>query len=384
MKYMTLKDEYNLKVSSHITDYIAPLNVYVPLKTYHLKVKSNEYVYKEQELSPNVYSPVSGVVIGVEKCLNALGREEACLIIKNDGKEQYQKPKNLKSKLTNYQKEEVINLSSKFNYENIIQVLKDLQKNTILIINAIEDELYVANNVMILERKTDLILETLNALSEIFNINNIILALKDSDSASVAKIFSNSARYPQIKIKLIPNYYGLGDDLNLLNYLYPKNNNQVSFLHLNDLIKIYNLLKMQKLTTKKYLTITGNLIAKPQVINIKIGSKVKEVIKKLKIKSKNYIVIVNGLMQNKQLNLENLIVTEDLDSIFIMSPRKAGKEIDCLNCGLCHKFCPRHLNPQQLNKLKKVDINLKKQCNNCNLCTYLCPAKINLTKWKEG
>ncbi len=372
MKYISLKNDYDLKVSSYITDLIDAEYIYVPitdLKT--IKIKSNDYVYKGQELANMVYSPVSGNIIGLQECCDVNNQKFKCLVIKNDGKERFKTPKLNRKTLNDYTLKEVEDILVKYN----INILNDLKN--ILVVNALEDEIYVANKVMLLAKKADVILETLDFLRKIFNIQRVYLVLKNNDSESVQKIISNVGRYPNIKLKLVPNYYGLEDNLNLKNFLF-KNEKNLSFIDVKDLILIYNLVKNEKITTKKYITVSGLGVKKPKVLNVKIGTAIADVLKKVSLKKDDkYIVIGNGLMKGKMVDVTKLIVTDKLESIFIM-PRQDRKVQPCINCGLCYECCPRGLNPKYLNELKNIPIKYQDICNGCNLCSYVCPANISL------
>ena len=132
------------------------------------------------------------------------------------------------------------------------------------------------------------------------------------------------------------------------------------------------------MTTKKYITISGLGVKKPKVINVKLGTLVSDVLKKVELKNdQEYKIIINGLMKGKYLNISKMIVTNDLESIFLM-PKDNYLVQPCLNCGLCYECCPRNLNPKYLKNLPKIPKEYLERCNGCNLCSYVCPAKINL------
>ena len=124
-----------------------------------------------------------------------------------------------------------------------------------------------------------------------------------------------------------------------------------------------------KITTKKYITISGNLVKKPKVINVKLGVKLKDVLDKNIKYDKKGIFIVNGLMTGKHFdNIESLIITNDFDGLIITEDREYEEE-QCINCGLCYKICPLNINPL------KGDSN---KCCHCNLCNYICPTHLKI------
>ncbi len=372
MRYVSIKNEYDLKVSTYVTEFIDSEYIYVPINDFKtLKIKSNDYIYKEQELAQDVYAPVSGNILGIQDCVDAIDHKIQCLVIKNDGKERFKEVSLHKQKFNEYQKEEILNILHKYN----LYFLDNIEEN--LVINAIEDDIYVANKVMLLEKKTDNILQTVDLLRKTLDLPKVYIVLKNNDANSVGKIINNIGRYPQIKLKLVPNYYGLEDNVNLQNFLFNAESNY-SFLDVKDIIVIYNLLKKNRLTTKKYITISGLGVKKPKVINVKLGTLVSDVLKKVELKNdQEYKIIINGLMKGKYLNISKMIVTNDLESIFLM-PKDNYLVQPCLNCGLCYECCPRNLNPKYLKNLPKIPKEYLERCNGCNLCSYVCPAKINL------
>lgn len=371
MKYITLKTDI-IKVSPQIPDYMTTELIYVPLnnpENLQFFVKKNEYVYKQDKLAPNIYSPVSGFVKEIKEATLENKQKIRCLVIQNDGKEQFRGPTYFKKNIHNYSLVEVKSILKEFNQDNIS---RRLTKN--IIVKGFTDEVNSATEIMLLYRKTELILETMDALCHILNLKNIYLVIKDNDEASVKKVMSMVGRYPQIKVKLIPNYYGLYDNENLQNYLQIKE--KVNFFDLNEIITIYNLLKKRQLTTKRYLTITGNKVTKARVVNVKIGTQIKDVLKKFKEEiSDNNLYISNGLMQGEEVDIDTLIMTDNLKSLYIQKKATENQPLECLNCSLCTSVCLKGLNPRQM-----IDEN---KCNHCNLCSYICPSYIKLPK-KEG
>lgn len=381
MEYISLKENNIKKVSSHITDFLTPNFIYVPITNIKdLRLKSGDYIYKEQKIL-NEYSPVSGHFVGINYNSSIDSDKFLTLVIQNDGKELYKHPK--KS-----------NDLNKFNKENLLATLeldhklfsklKDIKSNDLVIINAIEDEINSASKIMLLDKKADIILKTIDTLRTIFKLENIYLAIKNNDYNSVKKIIAHLGTYPNINLKLVPNYYGLEDNLNLKNYLF-KNNQNVKIIDLFLIMEIYNLLKLDKITTKKYLTITGDNVKTPKVINVKVGSLLKDIITTcINLKeNKDYVVIANGLMNGKIINPNTFIITSEINNIFIMKNKKEEKVKECLNCGLCYKFCPREINPKYLNENKNVSLKYLSKCNGCNLCSYLCPSHIDLNPLKK-
>ena len=144
-----------------------------------------------------------------------------------------------------------------------------------------------------------------------------------------------------------------------------------------NLLALYNTLKKNKRITEKYITITGNAIENPIVVNAKIGSSVKKIIEEnIKFLSNDEVIyVVNGLMCGKEINIDDLIVTSDMTGL-IINYKKEYLENECINCGKCREVCPANIDPKAcfVNKNNNNDIS---KCIECGLCTYICPAYIN-------
>ena len=71
------------------------------------------------------------------------------------------------------------------------------------------------------------------------------------------------------------------------------------------------------------------------------------------------------------LSLDDIITT-DIDSL-VIAKKEDAKEEECINCGLCNKFCPQKLNPQRYKLSGKP---FPGKCIDCNMCSFVCPCKI--------
>ena len=135
MQYVVLDKINKQKVMPNIKNYITAASIYIPItqKT-KITLKINDYVYKEQEIIPGIYSPVSGFITSSSLKVNEKGQKVACLVIQNDGKEQYQKPKKNRENYQNYDQEKALELLNSFHFSKLNNI-----KST-LVINSVEDE----------------------------------------------------------------------------------------------------------------------------------------------------------------------------------------------------------------------------------------------------
>jgi len=393
MSPLVLERDYSIKLSSNIIDYIYPEYVFIPMyEGYKLKVRNNEIVKKEQVILSNadnlvLVSSVSGKIVGAKECI-VNGKLQKCVVIENDFKEKIFSKSSMRKNIKQISKEmflDILNTKCIVDQNDTSKLLSDLfMKHDFsnIVIKAFEDEIYMGNKIFLLQKHASEILEIISYLGKIFKTKNNVIMFKNNDRDNVELYTNMLGTYPEITLNLIPDVYPVTNELILDKYLYFKDD--VLFITPENLLSIYYALKKDKIMLEKYITISGDAIVNPVVINTKIGASIKKIIDdNIKfLNNEEVVYIVNGLMTGYECNIDDLIVTEELDGIIINYPKKC-KTSECINCGKCYEVCPANIDPKKifLDNKNSDDIN---KCNDCGLCTYICPSYINFkNKIKE-
>lgn len=364
------------QINSKLEEFLNPDYVYIPLPdNFNLQLSEERKVMKNDILfeknGKSIFSPISGIVKSVNDDLKINNHDVKCLVIENNFKEDIKQNKWATKYINKYSKQELLDLLRKY----MPELHKFSDEKTILI-NGIDKEEAEKNYSFIINNKSDKLLETADALSDILKIDNVIFAINNKDSNNVINLTSNIGTYPNIRLKLLPDVYPIGfKNILIKNVLTKKEiENGIIYLTVEDLINIYNVLKKRNPITEKYVTIGGNCIKESIVVNTKIGVKIADLIKNnCEIVNEDYYVVVNGLISGITLESLNSIITLNTRSIFLNTLDKTSEK-ECINCGLCTLKCPVGLNPKYIKEHKKAD---KSKCINCGLCSYICPSKIN-------
>ncbi len=381
---VTIKESKNMSVDGSVIDFLNPDYIYLPIKEgFSINVKSNTEIYKEDVLlkSENklVYSPISGKVLGKTSSMNDQDEAISCVVVENDFREKLKKKKSAEKYINEYTLEDTLNLIRKYNACD--QTINTKAKT--LLINGIDSDPFEKTYSNIINSYSSKILEAIDALSNILGVDTTILAINNHDTNNVINLSNNIGTYPNITLKLVPDIYPLSfQDILIKNVLTKKQISAgITYLTVEDVYNIYNVLKRKKPITEKLVTISGNAIESPVVVNVKIGTSLSDIIKNCcHIINKNYYVVVNGLIAGKTLKSLNNIVTSKTRSIFLNTIDKTP-ERECINCGLCNKKCPVGLNPKYLKEHSNAD---RSKCINCGLCSYICPSKINFKPYLGG
>jgi electron transport complex protein RnfC len=371
----------NNHIDTNVVNYLNPDYIYIPIiKGYTLSVESNSVINKEDVLLHSndlfIYSPISGTVLGKSSSMLIDNKPTDCIVIENDFKEHVENKKFANKYINEYSKTAMIEQIKKLNgcSKDFNIIFKHI------LVSGIDPDPYENTSSLIINKYDSKILETIDALSTVFQPKSTILAINNSDSLNVINLNNNIGTYPNIKLKLMSDIYPIGFKDILIKNIYNKREiaEGILYLTVEDIYNIYNVLKRNKPITEKLITVAGNAIEYPFVINVKIGTSIADIIKNnCKIINDKYFCIVNGLIAGTTLNSLNGVVTFDTRSIFLNTACD-DLEKKCINCGLCNTKCPVGLNPKYLREHKSKD---RSKCINCGLCTYICPSKINFKKY---
>ena len=363
---INIKTNKNLKTSDNIINYLSPDYVYIPYdKKYKLNIKINDEVLKEDILLSSedkyIYSPISGTITGAKMML--INKENIpSIIIENNYKE---KVKKITPAIKNINKITQRDFNASILKYNALDY--ELKGKTILI-NGIDLEPYEETYKTIIDKYSTELLETIDAIYDIFKCNKCIFVIKNNDDETIEKLVYRIGTYPNIKLQLMPDLYPISTKNILTNKLnLPKK--KLIYLTVEEVLAIYNVLKKKRPITEKIVTISGDAISKPKILNVKIGTTLKDILENnFEIIKNNYKIIINGLLSGYEVDTDEIVITKDTRSIFINTSLNE-KETSCINCGLCHTKCPMGCDPRFM-------INMEK-CIKCGTCTYICPSKIN-------
>lgn len=354
-------------------EYLSPQYLYYKINDtvkYYIDGKSK--VLKEQVLfkynERYVYSTVSGKVLGTKEI-----EDNNYLVIENDYKEKFFENKSLRKKINNLSKKDVLdilnNINSKNYSDNIKYFINNFDSIDSLILSLIvcEDAEKIYTSVFNIHNSE--IMEMFDALSNIFEINNPVIIISDTDEANIEYITNLSGMYPNIRISLTHDKYPASHPLLITRKLNLKN---ALVLSPTDLYYLYTIIKRNKKIIEKEVLITSYSLKTDYLLTTKLNVLISDLLNECKVKLKqDDIILKNSAIKGNILKPSD-VLDSSIDAIIIVK-KDNYKEKECINCGLCNKYCPQKLNPQRYKLCGKV---MPGKCIDCNMCSYICPSKI--------
>lgn len=410
MRGVTIKMDDKIKVKKEMLEFIKPQKIYIPLENksgikYKKLVNVGDYVFKGQVVAMNesidfpIHSSVSGYVVENESNELNTGKKVECIAIENDFKEKYKDKLGSIKEISNYSKEEFIELlkTSEItglggsDFPTFLKYNTDSKINYLLV-NGVECEPYISCDKVVMSKYMEKILEAVDAILEIMKIKKAYIVVKSSNIESQKVINKYINTYPNIKLALMPDMYPAGWERNIVEVVlhkkYDKYPVEVGAIvsNVSTIYAIYEMLKYNTSLTERIITITGTGIRKPSNIKVKIGTKLSEIIENIEGYKdiKKPIFIAGGPMMGSSLPNDNLIVTKDLNCVLVIDDIELTN-YPCIKCGKCTNVCPVHLLPvmimNNIGNEKKLKELMPQRCIECGLCSYICPSKIEVREY---
>jgi Na+-translocating ferredoxin:NAD+ oxidoreductase RnfC subunit len=282
-------------------------------------------------------------------------------------------------------------------------------KAKIIIANGIECEPLIQTDQTLISLYSKQIIQSLHIIMQITQANKGIIALKKKYSSSIKAIENEINEFDHIELKLVDDYYPMGDEqtliYNTLNKVIPEGsipgNYGIIVQNICTLFNIYQAFNNIPVT-EKYITITGE-VEKPQIIKTIIGTPIIEILKKIHLETEEYAIIANGPIMGNIIDPKYTTVTKTLSSLIILPKshiliRKRSEKLKksiklakslCIQCNDCTTKCPRNALGHQIKPnilMKKIsfgddfiDDNFTDAylCCECGICSYYaCPMEL--------
>lgn len=352
-------------------------------------------------VSAPVHSPVSGKVVAIGPFPNPMGRTVTCVVIENDGQNDWVELEDREDYLSLSPQEITARIKAAgivgmggATFPTIVKLSPPKEKviDTI-ILNGAECEPYLNADYRLMLEKPREIIEGLKLLMNSLGVkkgyigieNNkpdaIAVMQKESASDSSVEIVTCEVKYPQGAEKMlikaitgrsVANKGGLPMDVGVV------------VQNVGTAAAIYDAVRFGKPLTSRVVSVTGKGIKEPKNLLVPIGTLISEVIAACGGLTADAVkVISGGPMMGFALFTLDMPVTKGTSGILVMTEQEAphvDKYLPCIRCGRCIGACPMHLMPSMLSVFSEAGMYEECKeyglfdCFECGSCAYVCPA----------
>ncbi|MDR2617533.1 MAG: SLBB domain-containing protein [Treponema sp.] len=155
------------------------------------------------------------------------------------------------------------------------------------------------------------------------------------------------------------------------------------------LAAVHDAVKLKKPVLDRYIAVGGSAVKRPQVMKVRIGTRIREVFEQCGGFTGTPRRIASGspLLGRGVMDLDEPVVKSTYAVFALLEAQKAGNVPDCcISCGECRNVCPVGLDPEELYKRTRVNgiprealLSRAAECHGCGCCEVVCPSRLPLS-----
>jgi len=274
---------------------------------------------------------------------------------------------------------------------DIISCAREANKNITLVIRCVFDDPWLAADYALCGERLDAVIEGAAIVAHaVLKATRVVFAVSHQEKELARKLVSASgkldmpsslvftgSRYPQRNSREL--------EIALRIYEKKENVNFGSFMILGPavLAACYDAVVHRKPVLDRYVAVGGSAVRHPQVMKVRIGTRIGELIEQCGgfSQSPRRIVIGSPLLGREVMYLDEP-VGKTCYAVAVMSKAQSAvsKQQNCINCGECRAVCPVGLDPQNIYKrIISLEANSGASgCHGCGCCKIVCPSALPL------
>lgn len=406
--------------NNYISELTPAPKVYVPVvqhigKPAIICVKEGDYVKigtllakADGAVSANIFSPISGKVVGVENRTTSHG-QVAHIVIDNDFSDQT----DFLPRLTNPTPEEIIQRITDCGIVGMggagfptavkLDIPKDSKVDT-LILNGSECEPYITSDHRIMLEYPEQILKGAKYIATALNVNNIIIGIEDNkkDAIEVLNKVIGQKNYSDIKVVSLKTKYPQGAEKQLIYSLTKRvvpaeslpSKVGVIVNNVHTALSVYYAIWEGQPLYRRVVTVSGEAVKNKGNYWIRLGTTYKDILEECKAAdSHENIKIIQDSIRQKQSQIETLPKSDKQIKKLKSEINNLYKQLEKLKTAQCVMIvnggpmmgeaaksaeevittttsAVLFLTQQEINNMSPS------QCINCGKCAFVCPMRL--------
>lgn len=352
--------------------------------------------HSDARMTCDIFSPVSGIVRDIRQMHYSDGRSDEALVIEPDG-EQTVHESVVKPEVSDYaslvqavKRSGIVGLGGA-GFPAWLKMDADLSTIDTWLVNAAECEPYLSTDYREMIERPDTILEGIKTCLDLSGIPRSLICIEDNKPKAIELLRELSADDPRIDVFVLPARYPQGASRVILRNVTGRSVPRGG--HLTDVgALLFNVTTMSEIgrflrtgmpLTKRRLTVMGDAIARPQNLEVLVGTPISEILEYCGCAPGPRKVIIGGpMMGTTQVELDVPIVRQNCGLLaFGVNGPVVPRQTACIKCSRCIDHCPIRLSPIDIHKayvardVAALDRLMADLCVECGTCSYVCPSK---------
>lgn len=344
-------------------------------------------------ISSDIFASVSGEVTEIKNIIGTNGKEETCVVIKNDFENQeitlppLSFNANSSEIIERIKNAGIVGLGGA-GFPTAVKVSPKAKVDT-LILNGAECEPYLTCDHRLMIEYTDEIVRGARYVAKAIGVNEIVIGIENNKPDCIAAF----EKYDDVKVVVLKKRYPMGSEKHLI---YSTTGRKVGIgkLPADSGVIVQNVatayyvceaVEKGKTLTERIITVSGKAIETPKNLWVKIGTPLSDIVAFCGgEKGKPVKLIQGGPMTGTALQNLNAYTHKTTSGILLLSDKEAKKyqPTACLSCGKCADACPMRLMPMNTEFYANagdfesaIKLGNTLSCIECGVCEYVCPAK---------
>ena len=354
--------------------------------------------------SPNVHATVPGKVIRRVSWKNVQGREIEALVIRMGGYFEKLGKKEESFPWESLSPQDLRRLISDFGIvemegsgraaAQMLTAAADPRRGLSLVVRCVFDDPWLAADYALCRERYKEVVEGSRIAAAIVRAARIVFAfsrgerdlgdlfLREAGDAYPVSLMLTGSRYPQRNRREL--------ELALRNYEKKEQVPLGSLLMLGPatLAAIHDAVRLRKPILDRYVAVGGSAVKKPQVMRVRIGTRIGEVFAGCGgFVGKPRCIVSGSPLQGRIVTDldEPVLKTSFAVSASLNGQAGASGAWNCIGCGECRRVCPVGLDPEELYKGLASGLAGGKEaresrhfCHGCGCCELVCPSRLPL------
>ena len=352
--------------------------------------------HSDARMSADIYSPVSGIVTEIRQIHYSNGWSDEAVVIEPDG-EQIVYESVVKPEVSDYaslveaiKHSGIVGLGGA-GFPTWLKMDTDLSNIDTWLVNGAECEPYLSTDYREMIEHPDTILEGIKTCLDMSGVPRSLICIEDNKPRAIELLRQMAAGDPRIDVYELPARYPQGASRVILRNVTGRSVPRGG--HLTDVgALLFNVTSMSEIgrylrtgmpLIKRRLTVMGDAIARPQNLEVYIGTPISEILEYCGCAPGPRKVIIGGpMMGTTQVELDVPIIRQNCGLLaFGVNGPVVPRQTACIKCSRCIDNCPIRLSPIEIHKAyiardtKRLDELMADLCIECGTCSYVCPSK---------